>query len=77
MIYFILKRTISEESLSYLNNFQILPNCRNAKEFNSFKPFKSNSLGYGCDSVVVSIEACGALGPGPNPGRGPLTMEAY
>ena len=27
--------------------------------------------GYGCDSVVVSIEACGASGPGSNPGRGP------
>lgn len=45
---------------------------------NVFKVFKTNSNlgirpknGNGCDSVVVSIEACGALGPGSNPGRGP------
>lgn len=97
MIYFILKKTISEESLSYQNNFQILPDCINAKEFNSFKAKNDYAFseqkelvasrlekskmalasasreGNGCDGVVVSIEACGASGPGSIPGRGPLT----
>ena len=95
MIYFILKKPISEESLNYQNNFQNLPNCINAKEFNSFKakndyafsernelvssrlekpkmaPASASREGNGCDSVAVSIEACGALGPGSIPGRGP------
>ena len=49
-----------------------LPSYQNAKEYNLFK--KENNLvndNNGCDSVVVSIEACGASGPGSNPGRGP------
>ena len=95
MIYFILKNTNFEESLSYQNSFQILPNCINAKEFNSFKAKNDYAFseqkelvtsrlekskmalasasreGNGCDSVAVSIEACGALGPGSIPGRGP------
>ena len=97
MIYFILKNTNFEESLSYQNNFQILSYCINAKEFNSFKaknsyrfderselvasrlekqkmaPASASREGDGCDSVAVSIEACGASGPGSIPGRGPLT----
>ena len=104
MIYFILKKTISEESLNYQINFTNPISRKNAKEFNcsnamnnyAFSPLDKRSRaieqpkgvkmaplpapagrdGYGCDSVVVSIEACGALGPGSNPGRGPLTMEA-
>ena len=95
MIYFILKNTNLEESLNYQNNFQILPNCINAKEFNSFKAKNDYAFseekervalrlekskitsasvsreGNGCDSVAVSIEACGASGPGSIPGRGP------
>ena len=74
MIYFI-KSTNFLNSLNYQNNFQILPNCRNAKEFNSFKTksnlTKGQKMKNGCDSVVVSIGACGASGPGSNPGRGP------
>ena len=38
-------------------------------------PAPSGRDGYGCDSVVVSIGACGASGPGSNPGRGPFLKE--
>ena len=75
MIYFILKKTISEESLSYQNNLQNSFTCINAKEFNAFNTNSSLAEKLklnGCDSVAVSIEACGALGPGSIPGRGPL-----
>ena len=78
MIYFILKNTNFEESLSYQNNFQILPDCINAKEFNAFNTNSSLTEKLklnGCDSVAVSIEACGALGPGSIPGRGPSLKD--
>ena len=75
MIYFILKKTISEELLSYLNNYQIFSNSLKAKEFNCFKT--NSNLGIrlknknGWYGVVVCIKACGALGPGSIPGTGP------
>ena len=34
-----------------------------------------NAIFSGCGSVAVSIEACGASGPGSIPGRGPLNLR--
>ena len=63
------------------NCFKTTTNSNARLEFMRSRPIERSEIGlllapagrdgYGCDSVVVSIEACGALGPGSSPGRGP------
>ena len=62
-----------------MNNYAFSPPNKRSRVIERPKGVKMAPLpasagrdGYGCDSVAVSIEACGALGPGSIPGRGPL-----